>query len=156
VFRVGIIGPESTGKTTLAKELAARHKGIYVPEYAREFVEKKGTTEVTWDELCFIAKQQIEELRSEGINELAIFFDTELIVTKVWFDYAFGRVPEWLEEAIKQYPMDKYLLTYPDLPWEPDPARSNGSDEIRMELFERYKQEIEALGIPYEIIRHNT
>ena len=156
MFRVGIIGPESTGKTTLAKELAARHKGIYVPEYAREFVEKKGTTEVTWDELCFIAKQQIEELRSEGINELAIFFDTELIVTKVWFDYAFGRVPEWLEEAIKQYPMDKYLLTYPDLPWEPDPARSNGSDEIRMELFERYKQEIEALGIPYEIIRHNT
>ena len=156
--RIGIIGAESTGKTTLAKELAERHKGIYVPEYAREFVEKKGTTEVTWDELCEIAKQQInqmKELTNERVNELAIF-DTELIVTKVWFDYAFGRWPEWLDEAIKQYPMDKYLLTYPDLPWVPDKARSNGSDEIRMELTERYKAEIEALGIPYEIIKHTT
>ena len=158
MFRVGIIGPESTGKTTLAKELAERHKGIYVPEFAREFVEKKGTTEVTWDELCEIAKQQIDqmkELTNERVNELAIF-DTELIVTKVWFDYAFGRWPEWLDEAIRTYPMDKYLLTYPDLPWIPDKARSNGSDEIRLELFERYKQEVEALGIPYEIIRHNN
>ena len=158
MFRVGIIGPESTGKTTLAKELAERHKGIYVPEFAREFVEKKGTTEVTWDELCEIAKQQIDqmkELTNERVNELAIF-DTELIVTKVWFDYAFRRWPEWLDEAIRTYPMDKYLLTYPDLPWIPDKARSNGSDEIRLELFERYKQEVEALGIPYEIIRHNN
>ena len=153
MYKVGIIGPESTGKSTLAQYLAKRYKGLYVPEYAREFVEQKGTTEVTWDELCGIARHQIEEMRS--LSKAVVFFDTELIVTKVWFDYAFGRVPEWLEEAIKEYPMDVYLLTYPDTPWVPDPARSNGSDEIRMELFKRYEQEIQATGVPYYIIKHD-
>ena len=59
-------------------------------------------------------------------------------------------------EAIKRFPMDVYLLTYPDLPWVPDKARSNGSDAIRMELTERYEAEIEALGIPYYIIEHTN
>ena len=152
MYKVGIIGPESTGKSTLARYLAKRYKGIYVPEYAREFVERKGTTEVTWKELCEIARHQIEEMRS--LSEAVVFFDTELIVTKVWFDYAFGRVPEWLLDAIKTYPMDVYLLTYPDTPWVPDKARSNGSDEIRMELFNRYEQEIQATDVPYYIIKH--
>ena len=154
MMRIGIIGPESTGKTTLAKELAQRHQGTYVPEYAREYVERKGSTEVTYEELCDIAGHQIEEMEQQPDG--LYFFDTELLITKVWFDYAFGRWPEWLDEAIRKYPMDKYMLLYPDLPWVPDPARSNGSDEIRLELFERYRQEVEALGIPYEIITHNT
>ena len=156
MFKVGIIGPESTGKSTLARYLARRYKGTYVPEYARTYVEQKGTTEVSYEELCEIAKHQIEELAaiSSQPSENVYFFDTELIVTKVWFDYAFGRVPEWLNEAIERYPMNSYLLTYPDLPWVPDPARSNGSDAIRMELYERYKAEIEALNIPYYIIKH--
>ena len=137
-----------------------------MPEYARTYVEQKGTTEVSFDELCEIARYQIEQIKSvseavcpsEGpsVRCLAktVFFDTELIVTKVWFDYAFGKVPVWFEEAIRQYPMDVYLLTYPDLPWIPDPARSNGSDEIRQELFHRYESEIQALDIPYYIIKH--
>ena len=158
MFKVGIIGPESTGKSTLAKYLAKRYNGVYVPEFAREFVEQKGTTEVSFEELCSIARQQIKELSSLPFREESevglVFFDTELIVTKVWFDYAFHSVPDWLNEAIKAYPMDVYLLTYPDLPWVPDAARSNGSDAIRMELFERYQAEIEALNIPYYIIKH--
>lgn len=139
-----------------------------MPEYARTYVEQKGTTEVSFDELCEIARYQIEQIRSESDLESVcqsegrsvrcqakpVFFDTELIVTKVWFDYAFGKVPVWFEEAIRQYPMDVYLLTYPDLPWIPDPARSNGSDEIRQELFHRYESEIQALDIPYYIIKH--
>ena len=151
MFKVGIIGPESTGKSSLARYLAKRYKGTYVPEYARTYVEQKGTTEVSFDELCEIARYQIEQIKS---NSEVVIFDTELIVTKVWFDYAFGKVPVWFEEAIRQYPMDVYLLTYPDLPWVPDPARSNGSDEIRQELFQRYESEIQALDIPYYIIKH--
>ena len=154
-MKVGIIGPESTGKSSLARYLARRYNGTYIPEYAREYVERKGSTEVTWDELCEIARYQIEELESLS-GEAIYFFDTELIVTKVWFDYAFGRVPEWLNEAICHYPMDVYLLTYPDLPWIPDPARSNGSDAIRLELFLRYESEIQALNIPYYIIQHKV
>ena len=134
-----------------------------MPEYARTYVEHKGTTDVTWDELCEIAHHQIEELENlsckAGLSVKRSFcetviFDTELIVTKVWFDYAFGQVPEWLNDAIKCYPMDVYLLTYPDLPWIPDLARTNGSDAIRLELFQRYEAEIQALDIPYYIIKH--
>lgn len=152
-YRIGIIGPESTGKSSLARYLAKRYEGVLVPEYAREFVERKGTTDVTWNELCEIARKQIDELQANN-QEPIVFFDTELIVTKVWFEYAFERVPEWLNEAIRQYPMDVYLLTYPDIPWQPDPARSNGSEAIRKELFDRYEAEIQTLDIPYYIIRH--
>ena len=152
MFKVGIIGPESTGKSSLASYLATLYKGTCVPEYARTYVEQKGTTDVTYDELCDISRHQIEEIKSPS-GEI-VFFDTELIVTKVWFEYAFGHVPEWLNEAIVRFPMDIYLLTYPDLPWIPDPARSNGSDAIRLELFERYEAEVQAAGIPYFIIRH--
>ena len=165
MLKVAIIGPESTGKSTLARYLARRYNGTYVPEYARTYVEQKGSTDVTFEELCAIAHHQIEELKSlsgeAGLSmkrsfSETVFFDTELIVSKVWFDYAFGRVPEWLNDAIRRYPMDVYLLTYPDLPWVPDPARSNGSDAIRMELFNRYESEIQALDIPYYIIKHSS
>lgn len=160
MYKVGIIGPESSGKSTLARYLAKRYHGLLIPEYARDYVEQKGTTEVSFDELCAIAKHQIEELENLSSHSLIhsftqpIFFDTELIVTKVWFDYAFGRVPEWLNENIHRFPMDVYLLTYPDIAWVPDPARSNGSDAIRKELFDRYEAEVQALEIPYYIIRH--
>jgi len=154
MYKIGIIGPESSGKSTLARYLAKRYQGTLVPEYARSFIEQKGSKEVTWDELCLIARHQIDVLSS--LTSTPCFFDTDLIVTKVWFDYAFGRVPEWLNEAILRYPMDVYLLTYPDLPWIPDPARYNGSDAIRLELFQRYEAEIQALNIPYYIIRHTT
>lgn len=160
MFKVGIIGPESSGKSTLARYLAKRYDGLYIPEYARTFVEQKGTTDVTWEELCTIARHQIEEIRDVQRDNVqctkggAAFFDTELIVTKVWFDYAFGRVPEWLNENIHRLPMDVYLLTAPDLPWIPDPARYNGSDKIRKELFDRYEAEIRGLDIPYYIITH--
>ena len=158
MYKVGIIGPESTGKSVLAQDLAKQFRGLYVPEYAREFVERKGSTEVTYDELCGIARHQIEEITSLPFREEPevglYFFDTELIVTKVWFEYAFGQVPEWMEEAVRRYPMDCYLLTYPDIPWIPDPARCNGSEEIRLELFDRYEREIKDLDKPYFIITH--
>ena len=158
MFKVGIIGPESTGKSTLARYLAKRYKAVLVKEYARTYVEEKGSTDMTWEELCDIAQHQIDEMErlrvtGDGLQDV-VFYDTELIVTKVWFEYAFGKVPEWLNEAIKQYPMDVYLLCRPDIKWIADKARSNGSDEIRQELFERYEREIEALSIPYYIIEH--
>ena len=158
MFKVGIIGPEASGKSTLAQYLAKRYKGMYIPEYARSYVEAKGTTEITWDELCLIARHQIEQLQQleqdHAQSEEVVFFDTELIITKVWFDEAFGRIPQWFNEAITRYPMDVYLLTCPDLPWTQDGARYNGSDEQRQRLFERYQMEIEALGIPYYVIEH--
>lgn len=157
MFKIGIIGPESSGKSSLARYLSKRYDATYVPEYAREYIERKGTRDVSFDELCEIAKHQIEQIKLTANSQQPIaIFDTELIVTKVWFSYAFGIVPQWLNEAILRYPMDAYLLTAPDIPWQPDPARYNGSDAIRQELFDRYEAEIQALNIPYYIINHTS
>ena len=79
-------------------------------------------------------------------------FDTELIITKVWFLHKYGQCPDFVERALRDYPMDIYLLCYPDMPWQPDPVREN--PDIREYLFDWYEREIQELGIPYYIIRH--
>lgn len=182
MLKVGIIGPESTGKSTLAQQLSQRYHGIYVPEYAREYVEQLGHP-YTYDDVCAIARHQIEQLQayassenktnvekrgSTGSDEAAddrwktlsqdgiVFFDTELIITRVWFDYCYGSAPDWLLEAMAQYKMDVYLLLYPDLAWVDDPVRENGGEAIRLELFHRYEHEIQSLSVPYYIIRHTS
>ena len=151
MFRVGIIGPESTGKSTLANYLAHRYSGVLILEYAREYMEALAPSyEYTYDVVVAIAKHQVEQLQSLS-GELQIF-DTELIITKVWFMHKFGKCPDFLHEALLRYPMDVYLLCYPDMPSQPDPVRENPNN--REYLFDWYEREIQALNIPYYIIRH--
>ena len=148
-YRVGIIGPECTGKSTLARYLANRYHGVLVPEYAREYMENLNRP-YTIEDVETIARHQIEQL--QDLKDGLYFFDTELIITKVWFEHKYGFCPEWLVKAIHDYPMDTYLLTYPDMKWQPDPVRENPA--IRLELFERYEHEVQALDIPYYIVKH--
>lgn len=148
-YRVGIIGPECTGKSTLARYLANRYHGVLVPEYAREYMENLNRP-YTIEDVETIARHQIEQL--QDLKDGLYFFDTELIITKVWFEHKYGSCPEWLVKAIHDYPMDTYLLTYPDMKWQPDPVRENPA--IRLELFERYEHEVQVLDIPYYIVKH--
>ena len=156
-FKVAIVGPESTGKTTLARYLANRYNGLFVPEYAREYMENLHRP-YTYEDVETIARQQIEQMSNVNCQlptkktSGLVFFDTELIITKVWFEHKYNKCPEWLLEALHRYPMDMYLLCYPDIEWIPDPVREN--PDIRLELFHRYEAEIQALNIPYYIIRH--
>ncbi len=154
-YCVGIIGSESCGKSTLAQYLAKRYNGILIPEYAREYMENISRP-YTYSDVETIARRQIQELETIQNNpassETVYFFDTELLITKVWFEHKYNKCPDWLIEALHRYPMDVYLLCYPDLEWVPDPVREN--PDIRMELFNRYEAEVQALGIPYYIIRH--
>lgn len=162
-FKIGIIGPESTGKSTLATYLAHRYDGVLVPEYARDYMEKRARTSAyTYEDVVNIARVQVQELQelqsgidetiSKGHRQDVVVFDTELIITKVWFLHKFGSCPDFVEEALRAYPMDVYLLCYPDMEWIPDPVREN--PDIREYLFNWYEREIQALGIPYYIIRH--
>ncbi len=154
---IGIIGPESSGKTTLARYLAARYNGVFVPEFAREYMENLHRP-YTIDDVHAITHHQIahlDALCSDTESATApVFFDTELIITKVWFEHKYGICPDYLSDALQRYPMTVYLLTYPDLEWIPDPVREN--PDIRLELFQRYEAEIQALDIPYYIIRHTA
>ena len=153
MLKIAILGPESTGKTILAEQLALYFQSQWVPEYAREYVEKL-TSPYTYDDVCKIAQKQIEkekEVENQTSPTKYIFFDTELIITKVWFSYRYNKVPDFLTEQLNTGFFDLYLLCSPDLPWQPDPVREHGED--RDFFFNWYKKEIEQTGKPYVIVK---
>ena len=91
----------------------------------------------------------IQEQNNKGFN--FVFFDTDLIITKVWFQYRFGEVPDFLTERMKQPFIDFHLLCAPDLEWIPDPVREHGTD--REFFFDWYEKEIKQTNKPYAIIK---
>jgi len=153
MIKVAILGPESTGKSSLAKSLADHFETEWVPEYAREYIENL-TEEYRYEDVCNIAKKQIEQEKEysavSALKNGFVFFDTELIITKVWFEYKFGTTPDFLKQQLSVGFFDYYLLCAPDLPWVPDPVREHGND--REFFFDWYKKEIEQLGKPFSII----
>lgn len=154
IKKIVITGPESSGKTGLTKELAGYFNTIYYSEYAREYVENL-TRKYTYNDVVLIAQHQKKELLITDFKNANkfIFYDTGLIITKVWFEYVFNKVPDFLLKALEEIKIDLYLLCYPDLLWEPDNVREN-CGKIRFDLFEKYKQEIEKYKINYFIIRN--
>jgi len=151
LLKIAIIGPESTGKSELAQSLAVHYNTTWIPEYAREYIEKLNRP-YTYRDICKIARNQIEEelkLENNSNGEI-VFFDTELIITKVWFEYCYKRVPKFLLQRLKKNFFDLYLLCEPDIPWQPDPVREHGND--RQFFFDWYRREIELIGKPYVII----
>lgn len=140
VTRIVLTGPESTAKSTLTKELAAHFNGAFFLEYAREYFQNHSSA-YTKEDLENIARKQIEQYHeSEGVEGM-VFFDTWLIITKIWFQWAYNEVPNWLEREANELAIDLYLLCLPDIPWEPDPLRENGG-EHRQQLFDAYKNEL--------------
>ncbi len=150
-MKVAIVGPESTGKTVLAGELAERFGAPWVPEYAREYVGRL-RRKYTEADVEAIARKQIEqELAYDHLPESEyVFFDTDLVITKVWFEHCYRRVPAFVTDRLRSRYFDLYLLCAPDLPWESDPLREHGDD--RDYFFAWYLREIEALGTPCVII----
>jgi NadR type nicotinamide-nucleotide adenylyltransferase len=150
--KIVISGPESTGKTTLSEALALELNANLIPEYARSYIEGLNKP-YTFSDVEAIAKFQIhEEKRMMSLNPHGIIImDTWLIITKVWFDVVFGRIPEWIESHIASSNIDLFLICAPDLPWIADPVRENGG-EMRQKLFERYCNEMEHYGFSYEIV----
>lgn len=150
MYRIAVVGPESTGKSELSKALAIHYNGVFVPEYARTYVEELGR-EYTFDDVCFIAAKQVEEQVVYSNAIVPVFFDTEMIITKVWLEYCYKNVPAFVDENIKSGYFDLYLLCFPDLPWVADPVREHGGDE-RVFFYEWYKREIEQTAKPCVVI----
>ena len=150
---IALIGPESTGKTALCRALSTHYNCPWLEEYARTYVEQL-QREYTYADVEQIARHQVQALAQAQAtyaeSHRFLFIDTDLIVTKVWFEHVYKRMPEWLPDAIRRQHIDFYLLCKPDLPWQFDPVREN--PHLRNYLFDWYKREIEMCGIAYATI----
>ena len=148
--RILVTGPESSGKTALVNRLAGRFGGIALPEYARGYIEQLGRP-YTFEDVEHIAMQQVREYDLDHEGEKWLFFDTWLLITKVWFDQVYGGHPDWLDDRISQAGFDLVLLCAPDIPWVPDPVRENGGAQ-REVLFDRYKEELDRYSMNWEVV----
>ncbi len=147
MLKIVITGPESAGKSTLAKELASYYNTPYVEEFSRNYLTNLGRAYVQQD-LVEIAKGQIElEDNAAGRDDKLFICDTSLEVLKIWSEFKYGNCdPYIINQFINRLP-DLYLLMAPDLPWQPDPLRENPDN--RDELYELYKNELISSNIPY-------
>lgn len=152
MIRIVITGPESTGKTVLAQSLAEAYDTVWVPEFARTYVQQLGRP-YDYEDVVVIARRQIEQeerLALQGDLKI-LFLDTWLILTKVWFDLVFDKWPEWLIDKIKSSNIDLFLVCSTDIEWVADSVRENGGAR-REELLKIYCQEIESFGFNYELV----
>jgi len=161
IKKIVIIGPESTGKSTLCENLAAHYHSLWVPEYAREYLEKNGT-EYSYEDLLTIAKGQIDLEQKVCSDQLSIsnqgstvFIDTDLYVMKVWAEFVFNKCHNWILNKIAERKYDLYLLCDVDLPWVEDPLREYPDQKVREKLFHFYKDLMINQSTPWSIISGN-
>lgn len=149
IKKIVIIGPESTGKSTLCEQLAAHYKTLWSPEYAREYLLQHGTG-YSYDDLLTIAKGQLA-LEEKNLSVLTtqhspstihhspLFIDTDMYVMKVWCEFVFGNCHPWILQQIVERRYDLYLLCNVDLPWVKDELREYPDLETRSRLYQIYK-----------------
>jgi NadR type nicotinamide-nucleotide adenylyltransferase len=152
VIRIVLTGPECTGKSTLAVQLAQHFNTLCIPEYAREYIGSLSRP-YNYDDVVHIAGTQVKQLKeySKGAGRI-LFLDTFLIITKVWFDLVFKRRPYWIDKELSEHTVDFYLLCDTDIPWVADPVRENGG-ERREYLLELYKKELADFGCEFGIVQ---
>jgi NadR type nicotinamide-nucleotide adenylyltransferase len=165
--KVVILGPESTGKSTLCEQLAAHYNTIWVKEYAREYLLKNGTS-YTFENLLTIAQGQVAQ-EDLAINQLSIipqddlgnhkpstvFIDTDMYVMKVWSEFVFEKCQHWILNRIVERKYDLYLLCNIDLPWVKDELREYPDLKSREQLYHHYKDIMVNQAVPWVDISGN-
>lgn len=149
VLKVVLFGPESTGKTTLSEQLARHYHTVWVPEYARDYLQDKWNNERKTCEphdLLPIAEGQmrLENKLTKKATDILIC-DTDLLETKVYSEaYYVGDCDPILEKYALENSYDLYLLTYIDIPWEADDLRDKPNE--REQMFNYFKDTLEKYG----------
>jgi len=157
--KIAIIGPESTGKSTLCEQLAEHYHTVWCPEYAREYLSEHGMM-YTYDDLLTIAKGQVAleeeyiELAKGGIYP--VFIDTNMYVMKVWCEFVFGKCHQYILDQLAARKYDLYFLCNVDLPWTHDELREYPDLETRQKLYEIYKSIMKNQPVPWVEITGST
>lgn len=154
IKKIAITGPESTGKSTLSRQLAEHYKTVWVPEYARTYLNLLDRPYEPAD-LTEIAKGQIsheEELLLKANKFL--FCDTDLNVIKIWSQHKYGYVDPYILSEYELDSYDLYLLMDVDLGWEHDPQRENPFQQKF--FFDWFERELKIKSVAYRVIRGNA
>ena len=153
MHKIVIIGPESTGKSTLSQQLAHHYNEPWVREYAREYIDHLDRP-YTYADLLAIAKGQakLEEDQAEKAGS-KLFCDTDLRVIKVWSEHKFNQTHDWIKEQIERREYALYLLTAIDIPWKEDPQREHADPAMRAYFMQVYENEVRTSGLPWKTIR---
>ena len=151
--RICVFGPESTGKSTLAVDLAKHFNTVAVPEYARTHIERRGG-EVDLSDMLPIVRGQIasEDALVFNANRL-LFCDTDVLATTIWSDWLYETCDNWITEQAEKRTYDLYLVTDVDVPWVPDQVRY--LPEERQSFFDRCIAELEKRHRRYHVVRGN-
>jgi nicotinamide riboside kinase len=150
---IAFTGPESTGKTFLAKRISHIYEGNYLGEFARIYFENNAISiSYTSFDILNILNGHLDQMsKVKKLKPSLIVMDTEVLVLKVWCSYKFGVTLPELEMAWEDQNVDLYLLCYPDIPWVHDPLRENPFD--RHILFEEYLSLLEDSKRNFHIIK---
>lgn len=154
--KIVLFGPESTGKTTLAMQLARHYNSVWVPEYAREYLQDKWNNERKTcgiDDLLPIAEGQmrLENMLAQKTDTVLIC-DTDLLETKVYSEeYYMGSCDPILEKYAIQNTYDLYFLTYIDSPWVEDDLRDRPQE--REEMFNAFKKALQKYKRPFILLK---
>ncbi|WP_242084048.1 AAA family ATPase [Aestuariivivens sediminis] len=155
-LKVVLFGPESTGKTTLSRQLARHYNSVWVPEYAREYLQNKWNNERQTCEakdLLPIAKGQMRlENKLAKKTDTVLICDTDLLETKVYSEaYYLGSCDPILEKYALENTYDLYFLTYIDTPWKADDLRDKPNH--RMAMFKAFQDELIRQNRPYVLLK---
>ncbi|MDH5474418.1 MAG: ATP-binding protein [Cyclobacteriaceae bacterium] len=147
IKKIVVIGPESTGKSTLSSTLAKHYATTWVQEHARTYIDELNRSYKEHD-LIEIAKEQLqlEDNAIKKTNKLLIC-DTNLITIQIWSEYKYGRCAPEIIDSINSRKYDLYLITNVDIPWADDPQREH--PHLREFFFDLYKNTIKKTGVPY-------
>ncbi|HEY1033330.1 MAG TPA: ATP-binding protein [Flavipsychrobacter sp.] len=153
IKKIVVIGPESTGKSTLSEALAKQLGTVWVPEYARGYLETLGR-EYEEHDLLKIAEGQLasEDALMQQANKYLVC-DTDLYVLKVWSEAKYGRCHPHILEQIAHRAYDMYLLTYIDVIWQDDPLREHPLPDERQYFYNQYHDIVQHSGVPWVDIR---
>jgi NadR type nicotinamide-nucleotide adenylyltransferase len=155
-----IVGPESTGKSTLSENLANHFNTEWVREYAREYLETHGT-DYTFENLFEIAAGQLKgedeavKRLEENKSATTLIIDTDMYVIKVWSEFVFNKCDNRVLREITKREYDGYILCNTDVPWVKDNLREYPDLETRERLFHFYKEELSEQKTPWIIIKGN-
>jgi NadR type nicotinamide-nucleotide adenylyltransferase len=149
--RICLTGPESTGKSRLAGRLAGELGTLCVPEFARDYAEKRGNRLGPEDVEPIARGQIVQEDEAADRATGVLVLDTDLISTVVYARHYYGSCPSWIEESASQRRADLYLLLDTDLTWYPDPARDSGGD-VREDLFDAFRAALDEFETRWEIV----